>query len=903
MSSSKGSKKGSSSSAAKSPQKSTKSKSSAKSSSRKNKDEATTEWVIENVLNARVREGTDIVEYFIQWKGLGESENLWQTVEDLKFGKVDYETAIKEYEKKAEESDEDDSEGLPTKEAANPVASILTEDKTVLEGIRKQAVVGVDPIVWLKERKALLMLLEARMLLRELVEHKMKILREQFGLLSPAEIKRLLGLFGEDDDKDFIADLQELRRQLVKEIHNKHNLEKDLANLELKISLLIQNKISIIEIERTTEKKKKKTAMAEMVEIKKLDLKQTSSYSNLFYLLQTEPKYLARLSYLVDLKTMEEFMETLLLTLYGEAYSPREEFLLLTLFQLAIENEISHISSPLDLKQVDSVVPKMILTYNKRKLGKDYLVHALTKPITHVLEHEDYDFELDPGRIYATIATSPRGQKPSRDAGKQSDALNDNPEVKKMLEKTLTQLKHVLELFIQAMMSTISDLPYGLRYICSQIYKLLTKKFPKVKEEQLWKVIGFYVYFKFLNPVIVNPADANIGTGHAISMKTTTNLLQVSKILQTLFDLRLFNAGDPLSVLNNWMSKKRVEIVQTYFTDLIDVPNPEDYLRLSRYTELYSKTKPIIIIRLREVVVTHKLVKDNLDQVAKEDDDPLRKIIEELGAEIPNVSKENTAEVQLTLESRFSGASVEKELDKNAELFDATKELVIQIFKAAPVEDSEEPNLVSVFKLVKDWSAAQSEKTVAKNLAKAQENLDVLEKAGMVSKNDNYDSFLRAVALEVTNRTERREALRKEIAKLRATIKELQNHAKFLQNQITDFDLYLKSVREQALAKQKKKKNAKPLKFAYKDLQKRGIIIDSEVPPLSRGKTKFLIGMEALGKFQIEAKIAGVSVGKMEIELEELLEKKESREEKLELEQVTLNVPQTILLLNRFFLK
>jgi len=353
------------------------------------------------------------------------------------------------------------------------------------------------------------------------------------------------------------------------------------------------------------------------------------------------------------------------------------------------------------------------------------------------------------------------------------------------------------------------------------------------------------------------------------------------------------------------MSKKRVEIVQTYFTDLIDVPNPEDYLRLSRYTELYQKTKPIIIIRLREVVLTHSLVKEHLDSISKEEDDPLRKIVEELGDEIPHVSKENSAEVQLVLESRFSGASVEKELDKNAELYDATKELVIQIFKAAPVEDADEPNLVSVFKLVKEWSANQSDKTVAKNLAKAQENLDVLEKSGMVAKSDNYDSFLRAVALEVTNRTERREALRKEIAKLRATIKELQNHAKFLQNQIADFDAYLRSVREQAMAKHSKKgkKAAKPLKFSYKDLQKRGIIIDSEVPPLSRNKTKFLIGMESLGKFQIEARIAGVNVGKMEIELEELLEKKESHQNELELEQVTLNVPHTVLLLNKYFLQ
>lgn len=277
-----------------------------------------------------------------------------------------------------------------SEEGEAKVLAKIQPEATVLTELKKTSVVGVNPDVWLKERKALLMVLEARMLLREMVDYKMRILREQFGLLSPAEIKRLLGLYGDDDDRDFIADLQELRRKLVEEIHNKHNLEKDLANLELKISLLIQNRTSIHEIDRSEQKSNKKRAQSEMVEIKALDRKQTTLYSNLFYLLQTEPKYLARLAYLVDLKKMDEFMETLLLTLYGEAFSPREEFLLLTLFQLAIENEISHLDSPLALKQVDSVVPKMILTYNKRKQGKEYLTSALTSPITHVLVRFPY---------------------------------------------------------------------------------------------------------------------------------------------------------------------------------------------------------------------------------------------------------------------------------------------------------------------------------------------------------------------------------------------------------------------------------------------------------------------------------------------------------------------------------
>src|SRR4051794_24029158 len=56
-------------------------------------------------------------------------------------------------------------------------------------------------------------------------------------------------------------------------------------------------------------------------------------YQNLFYLLQTEPKYLANLVYLMQPEQMESFLDTVILTLYGDAFSPREEYLILKLFQ------------------------------------------------------------------------------------------------------------------------------------------------------------------------------------------------------------------------------------------------------------------------------------------------------------------------------------------------------------------------------------------------------------------------------------------------------------------------------------------------------------------------------------------------------------------------------------------
>jgi len=62
--------------------------------------------------------------------------------------------------------------------------------------------------------------------------------------------------------------------------------------------------------------------------------------------------------------------------------------------------------------------------------------------------------------------------------------------------------------------------------------------------------------------------------------------------------------------------------------------------------------------------------------------------------------------------------------------------------------------------------------------------------------------------------------------------------------------------------------------------------------------------MPELGQFQIEAKIFGMAAPvKMKLQLEDLLEKKDSGETKLELDQVTLNVVPTIILMNKHFLR
>lgn len=104
--------------------------------------------------------------------------------------------------------------------------------------------------------------------------------------------------------------------------------------------------------------------------------------------------------------------------------------------------------------------------------------------------------------------------------------------------------------------------------------------------------------------------------------------------------------------LNPWI-KKNLEQVRDYFTDLIEVPDPEDYLQVDKYMELTQRTKPVIIISIHEISLTHSILKQHLDKLAKDKDDPLRLILNEKDLGDPPATDTEDREIQLTLTNRF----------------------------------------------------------------------------------------------------------------------------------------------------------------------------------------------------------------------------------------------------------
>lgn len=64
------------------------------------------------------------------------------------------------------------------------------------------------------------------------------------------------------------------------------------------------------------------------------------AYQHLFYLLQTNPSYLAKLIFEMPQSKTTKFMESVIYSLFNYGSNQREEYLLLKLFKTALEEEI-----------------------------------------------------------------------------------------------------------------------------------------------------------------------------------------------------------------------------------------------------------------------------------------------------------------------------------------------------------------------------------------------------------------------------------------------------------------------------------------------------------------------------------------------------------------------------------
>lgn len=778
----------------------------------------------------------------------------------------------------------------------------------------------------------------------------------------------------DQSDLDFQEELEvaRLRGEVVTKIRGNQQLEKDLNLMDIKIGLLVKNRITLEDVisHRTKLNKKKGGEMQVLNNIDNQGIKSLSkerrktleTYQQLFYLLQTKPSYLAKLIFQMPQNKSTKFMDTVIFTLYNYASNQREEYLLLKLFKTALEEEIkSKVDQVQDIVTGNPTVIKMVVNFNRGARGQNTLRQLLAPVVKEIMDDKSLIINTNPVEVYKAWVNqleTQTGEASNLPYDVTTEQALTYPEVQNKLEASMENLRRVTDKVLNSIISSLDLLPYGLRYIAKVLKNSIHEKFPDATEDELLKIVGNLLYYRYMNPTIVAPDGFDIidmTAGGQINSDQRRNLGSVAKVLQHAASNKLFEGeNEHLSSTNNYLSETYQKF-RKYFKEACDVPEPEEKFNMDKYTDVVTVSKPVIYISIEEIISTHSLLLEHREAIAPEKHDLLNELLELLG-EVPNVesflgegaidpndpNKANTLsqlskiEISLSLTSKYDlgdGETIDSQ-----RLMIKTKKLIIDVIRNQPgstlTEILETPATTQqetdhatdmVSRAIKDSKTPEemqqmvedAQLPIEQKKRKIQRNLRTLEQMGLVSSKNKYQDILNEIAKDIRNQRVYRKLRKAELAKLQQTLKALNEKATFYEEQINYYDTYIKtcldnlkrknsrrSIKVDGKGEPKGMRRAKPVKYSAAKLHEKGVLLG--IDDLQTNQFKNILfditSTEDVGIFDVKSKFLGVEMEKVQLNIQDLLEMQYEGVAVMKMfDKVKVNVNLLIYLLNKKF--
>ncbi|XP_063295545.1 ras GTPase-activating-like protein IQGAP3 [Pelobates fuscus] len=742
----------------------------------------------------------------------------------------------------------------------------------------------------------------------------------------------------EQSERDFWEEreVMKLREEVVKKIRSNQRLENDLNLMDIKIGLLVKNRITLQEVVSHCKKltKKNKEQLSDLMAInKQKGLKSLSkekrqkleAYQNLFYLLQTNPEYMAKLIFQMPQNKSTKFMESVTFTLYNYASNRREAYLLLKLFRTALQEEINFkVDRIQDILTGNPTVIRLLVSFYRSARGQNALRQILGNVVKEVLNDKTLNIRINPVEIYKSWVNQLETQ-----SGKRSTLPYDvtpeqavtHPEVQRRLDISIRNLLAVTDKFFSTILANVDQIPYGMRYVAKVLNHSLSQKFPNAAEEDIHKIVGNLLYYRFMNPAVVAPDAFDIvdlsagGTLHPDQRRT---LGSIAKILQHVASHKMFE-DSYLGFVNQYLEETHWKF-RKFIRTACTVPEPEDRFNIDEYSEMVNTIKPVIYITVGELTDTHKLLLDHEDFIAPDQKDPIHELLEDIG-EVPTVQSligESTSnlsdgvseqalaqmrklEMSLTLTNKFDMLDANTEQMDSQSLLLSTKHMLVDIIQSQPGDSLAELLHTSAsatqeathYHLIHQ-RALQEAKTPEKMkrhrslLANGQlsmeekkrkiiRNLRRLESLGLVSSDNDYQDIINMIAKDIRNQRRYRQHRKAELVKLRQTMQRLHCKTAFHEEQIDFYNQYIKTCLDNLAVNHKiPGKNKKPasLNYTAARLHEKGVLLEIEDLPFSQFRNVIfdITPSDEPGKFQVKTKFLGVDMEKFQLHYQDLLQ-------------------------------
>ncbi|KAI1077618.1 hypothetical protein F5B20DRAFT_256975 [Whalleya microplaca] len=653
-----------------------------------------------------------------------------------------------------------------------------------------------------------------------------------------------------DSDFDFNEEIEfeRMRKTVVQQVRQNEMLEQYIDQLDIKIALLVKNKITLDEVVRHQSNfgghsnsllinaSISSTNQFDLKALNKSSRKKLESYQQLFFNLQTQPQYLARLFRRIrEQGTAEKEckrIEHLMMGLFGYAQKRREEYYLLKLIARSIREEIDACFSIQDYLRANFFWSKLFSNYTRSPRDRKYLRDLLGPVIRdNIIEDPALDLESDPMQIYRSAISNEElrtGRPSRRPLDIPRDLAIKDPETRELFIDHLRDLREISDQFFLALEELLPRMPYGLRYICQQIYEALCQRFQREPQHRVLQLVCNWVWRFYIQPALLNPEQLGVIEKNLIPLQKR-NLGEVAKVLGQVSSGRPFGGENIyLQPLNAFVGVS-IERFAQITGDLISVPDAESTFDIDEFNDLYAKNRPTLYIKMTDIFAIHTLVAQELPAVCPARDDVLREILQDLGSAKNNESEMHAAgssDIQMFLTPKLHDID-DPEADIKA-LFMETKRCILYIIRVQtgvnlleilvrPPTQEDEQKWQAI--LHEDFSSGENTKGAYSDVnmvdvtrmsyydmkRNALENIMRLEQMGRISKRNFYQDVLNAIALDIRTKSRRRIQRQRELEGVRLTLANLHEKAKYLEQQRKSYDDYI----EQAMVTLQKNKGKK----------------------------------------------------------------------------------------------
>jgi len=291
-------------------------------------------------------------------------------------------------------------------------------------------------------------------------------------------------------------------------------------------------------------------------------------------------------------------------------------------------------------------------------------------------------------------------------------------------------------------------------------------------------------------------------------------------------------------------------------------------LQMDQYMAL-SKKDLMIHITMNELYNTHSLILQHIETLvcvmsefdhaeshafpsqSPNDKQHLRILTDELGPAPPQVPRKENRTIELNLYSRWETpvhdiqSALMDSVSSSDMLYMETKSIFVQLIRSLPNAVEKRPyNLAAIA----ERAATTKDAVLVRKGIKVKEMLRELEEQKIVEASDGYKLMQEEVAAELVHLGNLREKVVLETKSLEAVYKTICDHNNYMRSQLEQYKAYLQNVRLTASKDKgsttgvgvvtvggKEKKPTKavvlgPYRFTHAQLEKEGIIVESNVP-------------------------------------------------------------------------